>query len=271
MIETTEHLDGDAAPESQTTPVVETVQTETPTNSDTTATNSDAAPEATEDPKPEPKPKRTDRHIAHLTARAADEQRLREAAERRADAAEALLRAGRQGDDETPPPPRQDAPQDVEARAAQLVQEREFNRRLGEIDATGKKELGADQWEQAKATLTGLGAVNNQAFLQALAETDAPHKIFASLADDTDALMDLLKKSPAAMAAKLGHMDADLSRPAARPLSAAPTPATRVQGGGATVKDFDPYNPPVGMSMKAWNREMDKHLPPHLGGTRKSA
>lgn len=258
MSETTEQTAPDPAPilEPVPAPVVDA------------APEPAATPEPT--PEPEPKPKRTDRHIAHLTARAGEEQRLREAAERRADAAEALLRAGREGDETTPPQPRPDASQDVEARAAQLVEHREFNRRLGEIDATGKKEIGADVWEAAKATLTGLGATDNQAFLQALAETDAPHKIFASLADDPDALMDLLKKSPAAMAAKLGRMDAELSRPAAKPLSAAPAPAERVQG-GATIKEFDPYNPPPGMSMKAWNAEMDKLLPASLGGKRKVA
>lgn len=230
----------------------------------------EAPTEPDPEPKPEPKPKRTDRHIAHLTARAAEETRLREAAEKRADAAEALLRVNRQGDDEQPQQTRQDGAQDVEARAAQLVQEREFNKRLSDIDATGKKELG-DAWETAKATLTGLGAVNNQAFLQALAETDAPHKIFASLADDPDTLMDLLKRSPVSMAARIARMDADLNRPApTKALSAAPIPATRVQT-GAVVKDFDPYAAPSGMSMKAWNAEMDKLLPPSLGGKRKTA
>jgi hypothetical protein len=220
--------------------------------------------------KPEPKPKRTDRHIAHLTARAAEEQRLREAAEKRAEAAEALLRVNRQGDDEQAPQQPRQLPVDIDARAEQLLQEREFTRRLGEIDATGKKELGADAWEQAKATLTGLGAVNNQAFLQALAEAENPHKLFANLADDPDTLMELLQRPAPAMAARIGRMDAELSRPAAKPLSAAPIPATRVQG-GAVTREFDPYNPPAGMSMKAWNAEMDKYLPPSLGGKRKSA
>lgn len=252
------------APEPQAAPI------ETPEPQPEPQAEAPTEPAADPEPKPEPKPKRTDRHIAHLTARAAEETRLREAAERRADAAEALLRVNRQGDEEPAPQHRQNAPQDVEARATQLVQEREFNRRLGEIDATGKKELG-DAWETAKATLTGLGAVNNQAFLQALAETDAPHKIFASLADDPDALMELLQRSPVSMAARIARMDADLNRPApTKPLSAAPIPATRVQT-GAVIKDFDPYAAPAGMSMKAWNAEMDKLLPPSLGGKRKSA
>lgn len=245
----------DAAPQPES--AVETPQ-ETP--------EAPAEPE----PKPEPKPKRTDRHIAHLTARAAEEQRLREAAERRAEAAEALLRANKPEGDETSPAPRQSGPQDVEARARELVQEQRFTQRLSEIDAKGKTELGADQWEQAKATLTGLGAVNNQAFLQALAETDAPHKIFASLADDPDVLMDLLNKPPAAMAAKLGRMDAEMSRPAVKSISAAPMPAAKVAPSGV-VPTPSIYDYPANMSMREWNKMMDNALPPHLGGKRRTA
>lgn len=224
-------------------------------------------PPAAVDPpaEPDPKPKRTDRHVANLTRKVADESRLREAAERRAEAAEALLTATKPD----APKPR-DQPADIEARAAQIVAEREFNKRLGDIDTAGKKDMGADEWEQAKATLTAFGATGNQAFLQALAETENPAKIFAAMADDTDALAELLGKSPAAMAAKLGRMDAQLSKPAVRPLSAAPAPPPKVVPSGV-VRDPDPYNYPPGMSMKEWSKMMDPLLPPSLGGKRKVA
>lgn len=222
-----------------------------------------AATEAPAEPDPTPKPDKVERRIANLTRKMADEARLREAAERRADAAEALVSAGRT--EATPATPATD----IEARAAQIVAEREFNRRLTEIDASGKKEIGAEAWEQAKATLGSLGAVNNQAFLQALAEAENPAKIFAHFADDTDALMDLLKKSPAAMAAKMGRMDADMSKPVVRALSAAPTPPARVVPSGV-VPEPSPYSYPPGMSMKEWSKMMDNVLPPSLGGKRKA-
>lgn len=214
---------------------------------------------------PEPKPKRTDRHIANLTRSLADERRLREAAELDARSARELLNAN---NPDAPKPA--ERPADIEARAAQLVAEREFGKRISDIDTAGKKEIGADEWEQAKATLTALGATGNQAFLQALAETENPAKIFAAMADDTDALADLLAKSPAAMAAKLGRMDAQLSKPAVRPLSAAPAPPAKIVPSGV-VKDPDPYNYPANMSMKEWSKMMDGVLPPSLGGKRKVA
>lgn len=231
-----------------------------------TETVDPSAAAAAEPPaEPEPKPKRTDRHIANLTRRLADESRLREAAERDAHAARELLGATKP---EAVAPREQ--PADIETRAAQIVAEREFNKRLSDIDAAGKKDIGADEWEQAKATLSALGATGNQAFLQALAETENPAKIFAAMADDTDALAELLAKSPAAMAAKLGRMDAQLSRPVVRPLSAAPVPPAKVIPSGI-VKDPDPYSYPPGMSMKEWNKMMDGVLPPSLGGKRKVA
>lgn len=216
------------------------------------------------------KPTRQERHVANLTRKAAEEARRAEAAERRAEAAEALLAAGKTEDGDkplTPPAARTTPATDVEARAAQLVAEREFNKRLGEIDAAGKKDLGADAWEAAKATLTGLGAVNNKAFLEALAETEHPAKIFAAMADDTDALMDLLKQTPAKMATRLGRMDADLSKPAPRPLSGAPKPGARVDSGGV-LPVVDIYDPKI--SVADLDKELDK-MPVHLGGKRKAA
>jgi hypothetical protein len=217
-----------------------------------------------------PKPKRGDRHIAHLTARTAAETLRADEAERRAAAAEALLAAGTQDPAKPAPVPAPRPATDVETRAAELVAQRAFNTRLSEIDAAGKKEMGADAWETAKATLTGLGAAGNQAFLQALAETENPAKIFAAMADDTDALMDLLTKPPAAMAAKLGRMDAELSKPAAKPLSGAPRPAAKVEGAGV-LPAHDLYNYPPGMSMQEYGKLIDAALPPHLGGKRKVA
>lgn len=222
-----------------------------------------AAAEAAEAAK---KPTRQERHVANLTRKAAEETRAREAAEKRAEAAEALLAAGKTGDDTKPPPapPARTAEPDREALRAEI----RFNDRLAEIDATGKKELGADVWETAKATLTGLGAVNNKHFLQALAETENPAKIFAHMADDTDALVELLNKPPAAMAARLGRLDASFAKPAAKPLSAAPKPAAKVEGGGSPppVNIYDKNLPDA-----EFYREIDKLLPPHLGGKRKVA
>lgn len=226
-------------------------------------------PAADPDPAPSGRP-RTDRHIAHLTAAKYAETQRADAAERRAQAAEALLAAGRTEDGEAQPTPRPGPATDVETRAKQLVEEQKFNSRLAAIDAAGKKEHGADAWESTKATMTGLGATGNTNFLQALAEAEHPARIFAALADDPDLLVDLLNKSPAALAARLARMDAELSKPVVKPTSAAPRPAARVEGSGV-LPTMDIYNYPADLSMAEFNKMADAILPPHLGGKRKVA
>lgn len=231
----------------------------------------EATPEAETEPTPEPgaaptepeqpKPRRADRHVANLTARLAAERDALAAAERRAEAAEALLRAGREGDLPNPTPA-----MDVEARATQIAAEREFNRKLAEIDTSGKKELGSEAWEEAKSVLTGLGATANQAFLQALAETENPAKIFAALADDTDQLVGMLAKSPQAMAVQLARLDVKMEAAPPKPvLSNAPKPPVPIRA--AAVEAEPDWHDPR-MSIQEWNKIADKMLPRHLGGRR---
>lgn len=236
--------------------------TPTPTAEETAAAEAAAAEAAAAPPKPDPVSKR----IANLNRKAADSDRAREAAERRAEAAEALLAASKAEDPEkplTPPASRQAPAPDRETLRAEI----KFNDRLAEIDASGKRDLGADQWEMAKATMTEFDAVKNMPFLQALAETENSARIFAALADDTDALSELLRKSPAAMAAKLGRMDAEMSKPAPKPLSAAPKPGARVDAGGV-LPVTDIYDPKI--SIADLDKELDRLLPVHLGGKRRA-
>jgi hypothetical protein len=239
-------------------PVVEATVTET------TQAAADPEPETPEpEPTPEPKPRRADRHVANLTARLAAKDAEVQAAERRAQAAEALLQAGR-GDDTEPPPPRQQQP-DVETRATQIAAEREFQRRLSDIDAAGTKDLGKDAWEEAKSVLTGLGATSNQAFLEALAETANPAKVFAALADDSDELVALLRKSPAALAAQLGRIDARMETTTTKAVSNAPKPPARIQ---ATAVEAEPNLYDDKISMRDWLALREKSAPRSLGGRR---
>ncbi len=173
-----------------------------------------------------------DKRFANMTRKLADEARAREAAEARAAAAEALLQQQRGGDDA---PQQRGQPQvDVETRAAQLVEQRDLNSKLAEIDNAGRQDIGAD-WETHKQTMTALGATKNEAFLKALAVTENAAQIFAALAEDTDELLNLLNKPPEVMGARLGRMDAKLSTPKAplRPTSNAPRPPAPVQTSSA--------------------------------------
>jgi len=238
------------APADQT--VVDTPQTQDAAPDDTKA-----VPDADQpgDTPPPPKPKQGDRRFAQVTARLAAESEARAAAERRAEAAEALLNANKAPTDQAPPPP----VVDDEARIAQVIAQRQLNSRLGQIDSKGKEALGAETWESAKATMTALGATANQTFLQALAETEAPEKVFAALADDADGLVELLAKTPTAMAAAIGRMDAKMSQPPppikTPPSSAAPRPAVPLQVAAVLPEPtiFDDN-----LSMAEWNAIFEK-------------
>jgi hypothetical protein len=215
------------------------------------------------------KPKGGDRRFANMTARLVAEAEGRRQAEARADAAEQLLRAGRTEDDGAQQPPvRQITQADIRAEAARLnAEEKAEAVRLGVV-ARGIKEFGQEGWIEKTGILDSLGATRNPAFLAAIMETENAPRLVAALADDTDMLMEILAKSPAAMAAHLGRMDAKIGASPAPRSSNAPTPPRKIAA-VSTPAEPDLYNYDPGMSMEAWNRMADKLLPEHLGGKRK--
>lgn len=222
----------------------------------------------TQEEEPKPKPKQGDRRFANMTARLAAEAEARRQAEARAEAAEALLRVNRQGDDDVAPQPQRLAASDIDARAAEMLAQRDADSRRQAVVAKGTEEFGKDAWDEKASVLHGLGATSNPAFMSALVETENAPKIVAALADDTDLLMEIMSKPPAAMAARLGRMDAELSRPASKPISNAPTPPRRVES-AAVLPEANIYDPKL--SMAEWAAQWDKYAPPHLGGKRRSA
>ena len=218
------------------------------------------------EPEP-PKQRRADRHVANLTARLSAKEAEVAAAERRAAAAEAMLQAAREGNGTGQPQQPQTFPTDIEARADEIARQREFNKRLTDIDTAGRKEAGGETWEEAKSILTGLGATQNQAFLEALAETSNPTKIFAALADDSDEVVALLKKSPAAMAAHLGRLDAKMETTATPRVSSAPRPPAPLRT-PAVQPDSDELFFDPKTSIKEWSKLYDERMPKSLGGRR---
>jgi hypothetical protein len=236
----------EATPAPESTPAPEPAATAAP---ETEATTQEPELEAA------PKPKQGDRRFAIMTAKLKAEEVARAAAERRAEAAEALANAGKDT------PPRRAETPDIETAAARLVQQREFDARRQSVIAAGQKEFS--DWAEKTDILHGLGATSNPAFMEALVELPNAAKVVAHLADDADAVEALLRKSPAAMAAALGRMDAEVSRPATRALSSAPKPVTPVTT-PAVVAEPDAYDEKL--SMKDYVALRAKTAPRHLGG-----
>lgn len=232
----------------QAEPVVEVVTEVPEAQVETTAAPQETTETEAEKPAdPSPKPKRSDRHVANLTARLAATQQELQESRRATEAAEALLRSGKS--DEAPQQPRE-APDRAAVRA-----EIEFDTRRQALVESGLKEYGAEAWNEKTSALHALGATQNPAFMQALVEMPHATKIIAELADDSDALVSLLNKSPHAMAAALGRMDAKMDTPAPKPqLSNAPRPAPKVEAAAVVAEPtiFDDN-----LDMKTWARLWD--------------
>jgi hypothetical protein len=225
-----------AAPVEAPAPVVETPA----------PPEAEAPPEAA--PAEAPKPSKADRRFALMTSRLATEAEARAAAERRAEAAEALLNAGK----ETPAPPQGET---VEQAATRLLAQREYTNRQNALVESGFKEFGEAAWKEKTDILYNLGATGNNAFMQALVEVPGAAKVVAHLADDADALVGLLGKSPVAMATEIGRIAAELNRPAPPRLSNAPRPAAPVTPAVVTPEpDLNNFEG----SMKEWAAIFDK-------------
>jgi hypothetical protein len=183
---------------------------------------------------------------------AAAEREARKFQEER-DAALALASAGKEPT--TQPAPRAES---VEAAAERLLAQRQVETRRQALIAEGSRELGAEGWQEKTDVLHGLGATQNEAFMEALVSLppSTAAKLVASLADDADGLIDLLGKSKYAIATEVGRMAAEISKPAPAPkLSNAPRPPATVQP-AAVIKELDIYDETL--SMAEWSKAWDK-------------
>ncbi len=258
MSETTSEAVVEPVVEAVTDPV-DTTQTAQETEQQTQA---DPAPETEAEPAEKPKPKPGDRRWAHMTARLRDAEAARDLALRQATEAQALLQA--QQNSENPAPPQREVT-DVDARARELIAQREFDAKRLSLVQDGSKEYGSEAWSEKTEVLHGLGATQNPAFMQALVELPNAAKLVAHLADDADALVGLLGKSPVAMAAEMGRMVAEIGRQPARAVSNAPKPVTPVSA-PRVVAEPDAYSPDITMEQYVALRR--KTAPRHLGGAR---
>lgn len=247
--ETTEAPVTEAAPEPQETAAVETPQA--------TEQTTEAAPEGEE----KPKPKQGDRRFAQMTARLSAVEAERDRLRREYEQAQALL-AAKNGTDDVRQPEI-----DIDAKVNERLAQREFEAKRLAVVQEGAKEFGKEGWAEKTEVLHGLGATQNNAFMQALVELPNAARLVAHLADDADALVALLNKPPVAMAAEMGRMVAALPAEVrvdpGKPLSAAPKPVKPVTA-PAVVSEPTPYDQNLTMAQFVELRR--KQAPRHLGG-----
>jgi hypothetical protein len=202
----------------------------------TTVVETQEAP--VDDKKPEPW---YETRIRQLSARAKTLEDERAAAVAAAEAAKAAA---------TTPPAKAPAEKDIEARAAQIAAEKEFNKTCDEIWETGKGEYGdfASKIENFKK-LGGLPP----ALIEAAIETGNPHKILYELGANMDEGARVLSLPPLKMAIAVAKLGDKLGK--GKALSQADDPITPIKGRRADTSDaVDPDKMPLDKWM-AWREK----------------
>jgi hypothetical protein len=222
----------------------------------------EAKPDAT------PKPRQADRRFAHLQARTSEAMRRAEEAERRAEAAEAMLRQAQNGGTQQQPAAPTDRAEIVAEAQRLVAEERVRERRQAVIDG-GVKDLGAEVWNEKTAMLHSMGALARPEFMEALVDIPDAHRLVAALADDPDQLKALLDKRPAAMAASMGRMAAELNvadAPKPKEISRVAPPVRPVGAGRPT-----PAPDPAKMTTQEYIAFRNRTAPKKLGGQGQAA
>jgi hypothetical protein len=157
--------------------------------------------------------------------------------------------------------------QAIEAAAEKKLAERTFNEHRAALIQNGVKELGPEAWNQKTDMLAKMGALDVPAFMDALLEVPEAHRLVAALADDPDRLMGLMGKRPAAMAAEMGRMAAEMTAPKTARLSSAPAPVQplNTRGGAKEPDIYDTKN----MSTREWIEHRNRTASAKLGGPRR--
>lgn len=237
----------------------------------------DEEPPPEQTPEPEPPPQepeeqqppaaasKAQKRIQHLSARANEAQRRAETAERELAEARALLAQRANGEQQ--PPPRQVTDADVDALAEQKLQQRLLAQRRTSLIEAGVGEFGAEKWNEATGYLATAGLQGRDGFMEAIADLDNAHQVLVALADDVDAVAELMAMRPVAMAARLGRMSAELGGEKKPALSKAPPPVRPVSGGRVTT----PQVPDPAKDSKAWIEWRRRTAPKHLGGRGEAA
>lgn len=141
-------------------------------------------------------------------------------------------------------------------KAQQIADTQRMNDRCNEIAKQGAKEFKGD-FDKAMAEVHGITPLFDrqgrpQPLMQAILETDEPHKVLHYLGTNPDVAEELADMSPLRAARKLGQIEIDLAKkPESKP-SNAPKPLSPVKSGAAGGSP-DPAKDPEGWAR--WRNE----------------
>lgn len=229
--------------------------------------------EPTPEPEPSPSPEpeeqqppatasKAQKRIQHLSARANEAQRRAEEAERQLAEARALL-AQKEGSER----PQGLSEAEIDRLVEQRIAEREQGQRRGSLVNAGVEAFGAERWNEATNYLATAGLLKTDGFMEAVNGLDNAAQVIVALADDPDAVAEIMSLRPVALAARLGRMSAAIDgekKPAT--FSKAPEPIKPVRPGRvATAPD------PAKMTTAEYLAYRKRTAPKHLGGQGQAA
>lgn len=208
-----------------------------------------AATETSQETKPEkPKPTFYEKRFGELTFEKREAQRKLEEAM----AEIAALKAGKPADSVETPPAATPAPNSddaVERRAAQLVEQREFDRRINSVIAAGNKEFDAQTFTDKSNLVAYIAGDKTGALMSIVADpeivTDG-HKLIAALADHPEEAERILALPQHKMTLELVKLSEKLGKaPAPKPLSKVPPPVDPVNASARSSNRLDDPNTPI--------------------------
>lgn len=127
----------------------------------------------------------------------------------------------------------------VEAKAQEVVTQRQYNDRVQNWFKGGVKEYGQDDFNDKCNTVANLGAADRPEFMQIVTDPEIVpdgHKLVAALADDPHEAMRILAMPAVTMAAALAKYADKIGKTPAKAISKAPEPFKPVDG-TANVND----------------------------------
>lgn len=201
-----------------------------------------------EEEKPKQKPTFYEKRFGELTFEKREAQRERD--ELKAEIA--ALKAGKPAETTETTPAQTTQPQlgeqDIERRAAQIVDQREYKARVDSVIAAGNKAFDLQTFTEKSNLVAGIAGDRAYDLLNLVTDPEIVqdgHKVIAALADQPEEAERILALPLHKMTLALTKFAEANAKPAAKPISKVPAPVEPVNGGARTGTRLDDPNMPM--------------------------
>lgn len=196
----------------------------------------------------EEKPKQPKKPLSWEMKRIHEETNKRRELEQKFEEAQKELERLRKGTTseapETPQTP--DIDTIANQRAQQLVEQREYQKKVNAWDAAGAKEFGREDFNNSCDLIASLmDQKQTYSFMQTITDPEIVedgHKIVMALAENPEEAERILRLPPVKQALELNKLSAKIKQPTPKPVSKVPPPVDPVKGspkGGTRLDDPD--------------------------------